>query len=83
MKQLSASMICLLGLTISAFAQDVSQLDKIGAVISVTKSDKSVVLNCADQSQVQLSILAPDLIRVRVSFTQPIPQKDHSCNNNR
>ena len=78
MKELSASMICLLGLTISAFAQDVSQLEKIGSVTSVSKTDKTVVLNCSDQSQVQLSILAPDLIRVRVSFAQPLPQKDHS-----
>src|SRR3982751_859671 len=79
MKQLSASgMICILGLTISAFAQDVSQLQKIGNVVSVTKTDKTLVMNCSDQSQVQLSILAPDLVRVRVSFAQALPEKDHS-----
>src|SRR4051812_48417119 len=73
MKQLSASgMICILGLTISAFAQDVSQLEKIGNVASITKTDKTVVIKCSDQSQVQLSILAPDLVRVRVSFAQPL-----------
>jgi alpha-glucosidase len=78
MKQLSASLVCILGLAVSAFAQDVSQLDKIGDVVRVTKTDKAIVINCADQSQVQLTILAPDLIRVRTSFAQPLPQKDHS-----
>ncbi|HET6975923.1 MAG TPA: TIM-barrel domain-containing protein [Pyrinomonadaceae bacterium] len=62
----------------SAFAQDITTLEKIGAVVSVTKSDKAVTLNCQDKSQVQLTILAPDLIRVRASFTKPIPARDHS-----
>ena len=60
------------------FAQDITTLEKIGPVISLTKSDKTVTLNCQDNSQVQLTILAPDLIRVRASFTKPIPSKDHS-----
>ena len=62
----------------SAFAQDITTLEKIGPVVSLTKSDKTVTLNCQDNSQVQLTILAPDLIRVRASFTKPIPSKDHS-----
>jgi len=62
----------------SAFAQDITTLDKIGPVVSITKSDKAVTLNCSDNSQVQLTILAPDLIRVRASFTKPLPTKDHS-----
>src|SRR5262245_4159032 len=62
----------------SVFAQDITTLEKIGPVISVTKSDKAVTLNCQDNSQVQLTILAPDLIRVQASFTKPIPSKDHS-----
>ena len=62
----------------SAFAQDITTLEKIGPVVSLTKTDKSVTLNCQDNSQVQLTILAPDLIRVRASFTKPIPTKDHS-----
>ena len=53
-------------------------LDKIGPVTSFTRTDKSVTLNCQDNSQVQLTILAPDLIRVRASFTKPVPAKDHS-----
>ncbi|HEV8204946.1 MAG TPA: TIM-barrel domain-containing protein [Pyrinomonadaceae bacterium] len=63
---------------VSVFAQDITTLEKIGPVVSVAKSDKTVTLNCQDNSQVQLTILAPDLIRVRASFTKPIPARDHS-----
>src|SRR5215212_10103977 len=62
----------------SAFAQDITTIEPIGRVTTLIKTDKSVTLNCHDNSQVQLSILAPDLIRVRASFTKPIPTKDHS-----
>src|ERR1041385_2164308 len=63
---------------ISAFAQDITSLEKIGSVVSLIKTDNGVTLSCNDNSQVQLTILAPDLIRVRASFTKPIPTKDHS-----
>src|ERR1041385_281094 len=63
---------------ISAFAQDITTLEKIGSVVSLTKTDNTVTLTCNDNSQVQLTILASDLIRVRASFTTPIPTKDHS-----
>src|SRR5215213_1360239 len=62
----------------SAFAQDITTLEKIGPVTSFIKTDNSVTLTCQDNSQVQLTILAPDLIRVRASFTKPISAKDHS-----
>ncbi len=62
----------------TAVAQDITTLEKIGPVVSLTKTDKTVTLNCADNSQVQVTILAPDLIRVRASFAKPIPAKDHS-----
>src|SRR5690349_7058173 len=61
-----------------AFAQDITTLEKIGSVVSFSKTDNAVTLTCNDNSQVQLTILAPDLIRVRASFTKPIPTKDHS-----
>ena len=60
------------------FAQDITTLDPIGAVVRFDKGDKTVTLHCRDNSQVQLTILAPDLIRVRASFAKPIPEKDHS-----
>jgi alpha-glucosidase len=62
----------------SIAAQDLEQFVKIGAVSSYTKEAASVTLNCADGSQVRLSVLAPDLIRVRTSFTKPLPDRDHS-----
>jgi alpha-glucosidase len=62
----------------SAHAQDITTLEKIGPVVSLVKSDKAVTLNCQDNSQVQITILAPDLVRVRASFTKSIPSKDHS-----
>jgi len=61
-----------------ALAQDITTLEKIGPVVSLVKSDKTVTLNCQGNSQVQLTILAPDLIRVRASFTKHIPARDHS-----
>ena len=39
---------------------------------------ETVVFNCQDKSQVQVILLAPDLVRIRVSFGKPIPAKDHS-----
>ncbi len=57
---------------------DVTRLEKIGSVTSFAKTEKGITLNCSDNSQVQLTVLAPDLIRVRTSFAKPIPAKDHS-----
>ena len=58
--------------------QDITVLDPIGPVASVQKSEKTVTFNCRDNSQVQLTILASDLIRVRAAFGKQIPNKDHS-----
>ena len=71
-------MFCLLWLGAASSAQDITKLEKIGPVVSFTKSEKTVVFNCQDNSQVQVSILAPDLVRIRASFLKPIPAKDHS-----
>src|SRR4029078_9319161 len=70
--------ILILLLAPSVFAQDITTLQKIGDLVSLHKPDKTVTLICNDNSQVQLTILAPDLVRVRASFTKPIPAKDHS-----
>lgn len=63
---------------VAAAAQDITKLEKIGAITSFTKSDKSILFNCKDNSQVQLTIIAPDLVRIRAAFGNPIPTKDHS-----
>jgi hypothetical protein len=65
-------------LATGVFAQDITTLEPIGPVANFTKTDKAITLICRDNSQVQLTILAPDLVRVRASFTKPIPTKDHS-----
>ncbi len=59
-------------------AQDITSLEKIGPIVSFTKSNNSVTFSCQGNSQVQLTVLAPDLIRVRASFTKQIPARDHS-----
>src|ERR1043165_3409607 len=62
-----------------AEAQDFVQgLEPIGSVSSFTKTDASVTFNCEDGSEVRVSILAPDLIRIRASFRKPLPARDHS-----
>ena len=78
MKRLILLHFFLIGLSLTIQAQDITSLQRIGPVVSFTKSEKGITLNCRDNSQVQLSVLAPDLIRVRASFTKPIPAKDHS-----
>jgi alpha-glucosidase len=59
-------------------AIDLSGFDSVGPVSSFTKAADSVTFNCADNSQVQIRILAPDLLRVRASFRRALPERDHS-----
>ena len=70
--------ICILTFAVAVVAQDITKLEKIGPVASFTTTAKTVVFNCQDKSQVQVILLAPDLVRIRVSFGKPIPAKDHS-----
>ena len=78
MKRCVAIFCCVLGLVTVDTAQDITNLEKIAAVTSFTKSENTVVFNCQDKSQVQVTLLAPDLVRVRASFGKPIPSRDHS-----
>ena len=71
-------LLLMLALVTTASAQDITTLEKIGPVIRVDRNENHVNLYCADNSQVRLTILAPDLIRVRSAFTKSIPAKDHS-----
>src|SRR5687768_9436720 len=70
--------ILLVAFASTAVAQDITRLEQIGPVVRFEKSSNAVTLHCRDNSQVRLTILAPDLIRVRAAFTKPIPAKDHS-----
>src|SRR5882672_5022865 len=78
MKRTFAIFCCVLGLVAVGAAQDITKLEKIGPVVSFAKSEKTVLFNCQDNSQVQITLLAPDLVRIRASFARPIPVKDHS-----
>lgn len=70
---------CLLAcLTMTGRAIDLSNLQQIGPVESITKTRQSITFNCRDKSQVLVTALADDLIRVRVSFRGPLPARDHS-----
>jgi len=79
-RTLATAFLFLLTLVLVIPAQeiDVSRLEKIGPVTSFSKTEKGITLNCRDNSQVQLTVLAPDLVRVRASFTKAIPARDYS-----
>ena len=61
--------VYILLLVASAAAQDVTRLEKIGDVAGVRRDDSSVILNCTDNSQVRITVLAPGFnSRSRVVF---------------
>jgi len=78
------SLICLssslfVGISNFAFAAvDIRNLTPIGSLTGYTRTASTLTLHCSDRSEVQLSFLAPDLIRVRASFGKPVPPRDHS-----
>ena len=78
MKRLLVSCCFLLLVSITGKAIDLEGLEPIGPVSGFTKSANAVLFRCADGSQVQVSVLAPDLVRVRASFKKPLPARDHS-----
>lgn len=78
MKTLVAIICFPLFCSLTVRGQDITSLEKIGPLTGFTRTDKAVTFNCQDQSEVQVSILAPDTIRVRASFARPIGQTDHS-----
>jgi alpha-glucosidase len=78
MKRFCASLLCLLALVATNSAQDITTLERIGDVTSVTRTSNGIKINCAGNSQLQITVHAPDLFRVRASFQKPIPAKDHS-----
>ncbi len=53
-------------------------LEPIGDVSVVTPVENGVVLTCADHSEVRITVLAPDLVRVRAAFRGPLATPDHS-----
>src|SRR5450755_331535 len=78
MNKLISSIFCVVSLCPFARAIDLAGLASIDSMASYTATRDSVTVTCGGQSQVRFYILAPDLIRVRASFHQPIPERDHS-----
>src|SRR5271170_6729016 len=70
--------VCFLWLSGVVGAADLNGLVPIGPLSSYETSANNVTITCADQSQVRIYLLAPDLIRVRASFGEPLPTRDHS-----
>src|SRR3989441_9670174 len=78
MTRLLAILCCFLAVVVAADAQDIDKLEPIGAVVSFTRTADSVTFDCVDHSQVRVTMLSPDLVRVRAAFAKPLPVKDHS-----
>ena len=62
----------------SAWAADGPGLAPIGAVTRADRDDRGLRLTCAGGSIVQLTVLAPDLVRVRALFAGRPAAPDHS-----
>src|SRR5258708_1317726 len=70
--------VCALLCGSPAGALDWNSLHPIGAVTTVTRLDNGVRLGCADGASVQLTVLAPDVVRVRTLFSGQTAAPDHS-----
>src|SRR5882724_4469720 len=73
---LSIALAVCFGETVEAL--DVTGLQPIGPITRYEQNIPAVVFTCQDNSQVQISILAADLIRVRASFLKSLPERDNS-----
>jgi len=78
MKRLAAILFCSIGLCSAIEAIELRGLENIGPVTRVTRTAAAVTFLCQDESQVQVSVLAPDLFRVRAAFRKTLPATDHS-----
>jgi alpha-glucosidase len=70
--------LCALAGCGGAAAIDLTGLRSIGPMSSFVKFDAGITVDCADGSQVRITALAPDLIRVRAAFAGKLPERDHS-----
>ena len=70
--------LALLTAPIAAAGPEANALQPIGPAVSATRTDRDLRLTCADGSTVTLSVLAPDLIRVRTRFAGQPAVPDHS-----
>src|SRR5260370_6057523 len=78
MSRLLGTLCCFLAVVVAADAQDIDKLEPIGSIVTFTRTADSVTFDCVDHSQVRVTMLSPDLVRVRAAFTKPLPVRDHS-----
>ncbi len=78
MKRLLLLLACSVVPCAEIYATDFEGLESIGAVVNHSTTSSDIVFNCRDNSQVQITVLAPDLVRVRATYGKPLPQRDHS-----
>ena len=78
MKMIRLICVCCFLSPLAVRAQDITALEPIGAVESFQRTENKATFRCRDNSHVQLTILAPDLVRVRAAFRKAIPARDHS-----
>src|SRR5437879_13372828 len=76
--RLLAVLFCFLLFVVAADAQDIDKLEPIGSIVTFPRPADSVTFDCVDHSQVRVTMLSPDLVRVGASFTKPLPAKAHS-----
>src|SRR4051812_27290676 len=62
----------------SLHAAETPSANAIGDVKSVRSDATGITVSCADGSQLRLTVLASDLIRVRAAFGAELPARDHS-----
>lgn len=72
------ALLCGLGLLTSARLNAQTGLQPVGDLAGLTRQASGVTLGCTGGSTVQLTILAPDLVRVRTLFPGQSEQRDHS-----
>ncbi len=73
-----ATLLAILGFAGRLIAIDFTGLQPIGAVQSVTRNERGIALACAGGATMRLSVLAPDLVRVRTLFAGQPTEPDHS-----
>ena len=78
MKRLLLLLACSVVPCVEIYATDFEGLESIGAVVNHSTTSSDIIFNCRDSSQVQITVLAPDLVRVRATYGKPLPQRDHS-----
>lgn len=57
---------------------DYMKLTPVGNVTSVDRDASGLLLRCADRSEVRVTPIAPDIVRVRASLGKPLASIDHS-----